>query len=49
MIFATARPRRLPAVRVYGVTYVVDVQHRLLRQVDDPRRVIWFERESGDG
>ena len=43
MIFETPL-RRLPVVQVSGVRYVVDVRLGLLRRVDRPDRVIWFER-----
>ena len=43
MIFSTPL-RRLPVVCVDGVRYAVDVRIGQLRQIDDPRRVVWFER-----
>ena len=49
MIFETPRPRWLPVVQVNGVRYIVDVQCRLLRQVDDPRCVFHFERRGENG
>ena len=47
MIFSTEL-RRLPVVCVEGVRYVVDVRRGQLRQVDGPRRVIWFERAGAE-
>lgn len=46
MIFTTAIPRALPVVWVHGVRYFVDVRLRQLRRVDDPRRVVHFERKD---
>ncbi|MCH9032876.1 MAG: hypothetical protein IID42_00045 [Planctomycetes bacterium] len=43
MIFSTEL-RRLPVVCVDGVRYVVDVRRGQLRQINDSRRVFWFER-----
>ena len=46
MIFATPKPRWLPAVQVNGVRYVVDMRCRLLRQIDAPQCVVYFERRG---
>jgi len=40
-------PRMLPAVRVAGVEYFVDIRLRQLRQVDNPHNFIGFEPDGG--
>ena len=39
-------PRGLPIVRISGVKYYLDVRHRQLREVDNPREYIDLDGEG---